>query len=729
MDFGETNDEEFRGILDIELSHLLQATTKKTDNVTVILDCCHAGRMARDVTHGDNATPKQLLEVRHHDLARWVQILRKRGQLGEQLAAADSNPYVVRITACAERETAWEYFRDGEWGGVLTRALVCALSGTAVDERVSWKTLLLRVEELVHAEFPQQHPRAEGPSARGCFSTTLVPADVFRVRVKHGTAFLEAGRVAGVRERNRYVVMPPGATGIDSRVRIAEATVERVTGFRSAVKLEFGLERRRVPSTGALAFLSQEALCEWPVVLPGGFPGLRKAVEESAFLRPYDGDTDASYLAEFRDEDGKITLHTEGGVQIASQQFDSSQAAQAASEPAFAAVKQAAETLAKAQHLIQLSCENKEEHLDHQLEVEFATLEEGGRVRRIEQDGSGFIRAGDGVIIALRNAGDKTVYVSVFNVNVAGKIELLSGSSPRGVWLKAGQYHTLGNSDWDPLDTDPRDPGGLETSWPANVPTEEPVAERHVFVVTNDEVDLTHLETSAGPERIASRRSDLQSGGLEEFTYCLASGTRRDTRNRAKSRLLYDVFEIPFTMVPQTEGPPTEWDEQPAYPQDNMVGKNLFGQAYRALRGIPPYVWVVNQHSEEITAVVSKYRPNRMLQGAGLSASATGGGANYNTTTYNSPPTTKVLAPSAAGPARSMARFPLWTGKSPFGVISIFIGTGPDKRPFIENDRITMGATAYFRNEPDLTIVRYGEGAGRHIEPLSHACTFCVETH
>jgi hypothetical protein len=52
-----------------------------------------------------------------------------------------------------------------------------------------------------------------------------------------------------------------------------------------------------------------------------------------------------------------------------------------------------------------------------------------------------------------------------------------------------------------------------------------------------------------------------------------------------------------------------------------------------------------------------------------------------------------------------MAVFPVWTKRDDFAVISIF--TGPDKVLYIENDRILVGSTAYFRNKPDLVIEAY----------------------
>ncbi len=50
------------------------------------------------------------------------------------------------------------------------------------------------------------------------------------------------------------------------------------------------------------------------------------------------------------------------------------------------------------------------------------------------------------------------------------------------------------------------------------------------------------------------------------------------------------------------------------------------------MQGISACVWVVNQHSEEITVVVSRYRPNRLLSGIDISGSSTGVGASYSTT-------------------------------------------------------------------------------------------------
>jgi hypothetical protein len=67
-DYDQTTEEDFRGISDIEISHMLQGTTKRTQNVTIILDCCHSARLARDPRYPNNACPKGLPDIQHHDI-------------------------------------------------------------------------------------------------------------------------------------------------------------------------------------------------------------------------------------------------------------------------------------------------------------------------------------------------------------------------------------------------------------------------------------------------------------------------------------------------------------------------------------------------------------------------------------------------------------------------------------------------------------------------------------
>ncbi|KAK9318910.1 hypothetical protein V1517DRAFT_311184 [Lipomyces orientalis] len=119
---------------------------------------------------------------------------------------------------------------------------------------------------------------------------------------------------------------------------------------------------------------------------------------------------------------------------------------------------------------------------------------------------------------------------------------------------------------------------------------------------------------------------------------------------------------------------------------------------------IPNAVWVQNMHTDEISVVVSQYGPNRQISGAGVTASATGGGLSYNTTSFTGPATTKTLGP-CTDTSRCWSKFPLWTRRNGFGVITIFKGS--NKKLYIENDKVMAGFTAYFDDTPNLKMVNY----------------------
>ncbi|KAJ5607023.1 hypothetical protein N7537_003642 [Penicillium hordei] len=93
------------------------------------------------------------------------------------------------------------------------------------------------------------------------------------------------------------------------------------------------------------------------------------------------------------------------------------------------------------------------------------------------------------------------------------------------------------------------------------------------------------------------------------------------------------VSQDPIPAVDLKEAEMMEVADLPRYPpRREPTPRGMFGAAVRKLKNIPACVWVINQHSEEITVVVSKYKPNRLLTGMGLSASPNGVGLNFETT-------------------------------------------------------------------------------------------------
>jgi hypothetical protein len=309
----------------------------------------------------------------------------------------------------------------------------------------------------------------------------------------------------------------------------------------------------------------------------------------------------------------------------------------------------------------------------------------------------------------------------VFDVNVAGTISLISDSSPEGIELEAGQVYNLGKEQFSEKYR------GLYMSWPRDVPKSPGINERFVLIYSSSPADLRHLINPATPR--SSHHGPLST--LEKLIDQISFGYKRDTGAELEDCTQFTISQIQFLLKPQamlahTFPTPDQCIEWPSSIHGELVTQSSsrggLGALIRLAQGIPSHVHVVNQHSEEITVVVSKYRPDRIISGFGINASTTGAGLDLSTTTFISPATRKTLKPGSLESESSIGRFPLWTRREGFGVITIF--KGPNKTLFIENDRIPLGSTAFFTGEPDLRIVEhnYGlPGAGSNLSGKSSA--------
>ncbi|KAF1997301.1 hypothetical protein P154DRAFT_606619 [Amniculicola lignicola CBS 123094] len=661
MDYGESTDDDFRGILDVEIAQLLRLTTEKTENVTIILDCCHSGRMSRDPKHGSEAMPRFLQTLRHHDIAKHVKRLREIGALQGE-AYLQGNPYAVRIVAAAASETAWSYENaNGEWRGAMTGALIRAIT-ESVGHDVSWRTTLLRVSELVNVRFCNQHPAVEGPDTRTHFSLNRMLPGAFVIKSSGDFAIIQAGRVSGVREGDVFVIIPFGTDKIDESW-IGEATVNHVIGFRAKAEVDWRSADKRIPSEGALAFIKFGALNNFPVSVEGELSELREAINRSRFLRQHIDD-ETEPLLYIREDDQTLFLTTNSGAEVALSLGNNSSAAKRT-------VKQiisVAEQFARSQHLLGLDSTNTQDRLIHNIRITVGTVNAGEKDKLFQQNGEDYVREQDLTFISLQNPGRTTIYISVFNINAMGKISLISEGSPKGIELPPGREYVLGEDEFG------LGLSGMLMSWPEGVTTRiRSVDEYLTFILTDAPVDLQHLADSRNPER---RDWNMQKGA-------------------AGMRIHFDTVQVPFTLrrfgygnyealppegrdglaaqdLPPPKGVP-RIDSVGDYDQlfkethvknlpEGVLGAGVLprgGTLSRPLSVISAKIWVVNEHTEEIAVVVSQYRPNCLLTG--------------------------------------------------FGVITIF--TGSEKKVSMVNDQIMAGTTAYFTNTPNLKIGRYGSVA------------------
>ncbi|KAG5800971.1 hypothetical protein H9Q69_000098 [Fusarium xylarioides] len=271
-------------ILDVELSGFLKRLTDLIDNVTVILDCCHSGRMARIERHPEmkarRVEPISISKLNDH--------VRKLVSDSAQLADTylEGNPKRVCIMSAAPTEVSWEFKGpDGKVGGVMTRNLTKALRAAAGLGQ-SWDTVMKRVIHMVTTEEPSQHPRVEGASTRVIFSTQHKSSMSHLIKMEGGDPVIQAGRVFGVREKNTYTVMPLNFDTLIVQHSIGEVEVIAVQGFKALCRFIGEYQNKTIPSDGALVFLRKEANQTLIAEYPEDKQEILKSLEDCKFLRP-----------------------------------------------------------------------------------------------------------------------------------------------------------------------------------------------------------------------------------------------------------------------------------------------------------------------------------------------------------------------------------------------------------------------------------------------------------
>jgi hypothetical protein len=525
---------DFSGISEAELSQLLLDTTNRTQNVTVILDCCHSGRMVRDPRSGRKAIRKNLPTTNYHDISRHIEELRQMGKLRRR-TTLESNPHAVRIAAAAPWESAYEYENEfGERVGALTEALARAIE-EANDDHVSWKTMMLRVQELVNVPFPQQHPRVEGPHSRFMFSLDHRDSGAFLIRGESdNTARIQAGRVAGVRKNNTYAIMPPGSEYFDAQQQVATATVMNVSGFNALATLSWKSGTSRLPPEGALAFLVEESLFRWPVSVPEGLVTLQTQVEQSRFIECCD-EGKTSPLLEFRQQEGKLTLSNQRGVLMFSQRFYGKEP----SAQAYKAAVSVADNVARARHFLTQTCDIPEEQFQHDVEIKLRLMRNDNSERVIEVTGEDSIPENSEIFISLYNHDQHaSASVSVFEVEENGQINAIS-TDPDGIDLPPGRDYTICESEGGRK--------GLAVKWPYNISRAQAVVETLVFVISSAPVNLQFL---ASPE-LAARGVTKNQPSLDHRLYRLAQGIgRRIEPQKRAAQIQYNIVQLLFFLEP-----------------------------------------------------------------------------------------------------------------------------------------------------------------------------------
>ncbi len=493
-DFGQTTDDDFRGISSFELSLQLAALTRKTKNVTVILECCYAAQLARgDEPAGAARIWPKLTRV---VLTKHLKTLRERAREFDELALT-GNPDAVRVAAAGQTDSAYQVAlpstgelsalgldlpEDGWIGGLTLRlAEILTQIGTAP---VSWRSIAAELRGRLII----QRPEIEGPIARVPFSLATVEATTFPVRSEGATAIVEAGRLHGVSVGDVYGVMPAGSTQIDPAKLLARLTIDEVSAMQShARQIVWHAHASELPANAvAIAMsLALERLAVRVIANDAAWPAIEAAVGSSSRIRvatPRDRDV----IAELHVQGTELELHDAQGALFAPARYPDHLRDAVAD----------LENLATERRLRALSEDEGLAPAD--VSVELLLVGNGG-YRTLADHGEA-LGLGDRIALRLENRTGKSMFASVFNIGLRRRIALLSAHAASGLKLPPNTPVYVGDTPAGQL-------VGWKLGWPDGLPHDQPRLDTVMVVITPDPADLSMLVTRehlASPKAIAT---------------------------------------------------------------------------------------------------------------------------------------------------------------------------------------------------------------------------------
>jgi hypothetical protein len=566
-DFDESATGDFRGITALELSVRLAQLTAVTRNVTVILDCCHSSHMSRD----PRLVPKALLHPSYLDVAEHNEAAKRAG-LPADLPHAIGNPDAVRVVACAPWEVAYEYEGMNRHPiGMLTESFSVALTETG-DVPVSWSLLIQRIRDRVQLLAPGQRPEVEGPAGRLLFDTTTadatgilpaVPADDGRVR-------LPGARLLGVRPGDKFAVV--AATGPAEYSTVATATVNRIDGVTAEAEVVFQDGHSEIP-TGARARLLRRGAPRRSVAVSGVgavVEQVRAELAATPLLRPADpGDDMFAELVvgtelHLRDSVGPLTRPRLGDAD------------------GIATVIADLKRLARAD-MLRTFTPDADEALAEPFTLEWGRVIAGTR-GPLGQSGE-VVHAGERVYVRLVNDGDIDLFLTAFDLGIAGGVRIITNGDRSGLRVSPGHEQVVGRHQGGHLI-------GSALSWPA-VPTGNPRQETIIVVVSSARQDLSALEqenVGNAADRAATERQMYGGSSLQRFVAQMALGTAREWENNPEPTVSFAVRRIDFTLSPE----PAPIDETEPFLVDERPTRSvrLLAPRLRARGRIPPTVAV-----------------------------------------------------------------------------------------------------------------------------------------
>jgi hypothetical protein len=517
---------DWRGITAWELSIKQAQLTERTRNVTVILDCCHSAQLSRsDGVEG--AILRALPHPVQTGFDRHLAALRATYGAAFDAVHPVGNPYAVRVVACGQSESAFEYpDAAGEYHGVFTEVLSDVLTqvGTA---SVSWAAIIGAIRARVLRRFVRQRPDLEGPTRRAVFSLAeQEDLHSVAVAVDGGSFRLSAGQLTGAAVGDVYAVLPPGLPILDDRVALARLEIVEVSPTMASAHRIAGVDP--IPAD-AVAVRIRRGSARWAVAIDA--VGAARAAVEQALAGSHTLRTaqpgEHGALATVRIERDAVAIHDAGGPLFLAMPFPSD-LDRALAQVANLGVAQGLREL-EGEHGVQAS----------ELAIELGAVRDGRR-QRLPDHGAVFGTA-DRYYVHLESRTQRTLFVHLLGISPRGKITLLTHFARGGVALDPrAPSVTIGQRSDGAL-------VGVGLRWPEGFPeTAMPRLTEFVVIATLTSMDLSSLETRDV--------GTLRSGRNEFALALLCDRTCQTYRSESGARAL-DGFLVKRLAILLTSDP------------------------------------------------------------------------------------------------------------------------------------------------------------------------------
>ncbi|MCE7984845.1 MAG: caspase family protein [Caldilinea sp. CFX5] len=216
------HDSRLPGIYDIkdwELGQFIAELNEYSDNVTIILDCCHSGSGTRNVLSAP--TDPTMAQTRRclPDLRPQPPASQRPATLAMTRAINTSNWELgdkhVLLAGCRDKEESNEYaLVDGSqrrWHGAMTYFLQRELTQLPPNHALTYRELHERIRQQVNSAYPNQMPQCEGDRDRELFGGLRPQRDAFYTVVakRDGLIWIDGGVAHGLTSGALLDVYPP----------------------------------------------------------------------------------------------------------------------------------------------------------------------------------------------------------------------------------------------------------------------------------------------------------------------------------------------------------------------------------------------------------------------------------------------------------------------------------------------------------------------------------------